>query len=127
MNTFLDDLLTRLEQLIFDYHVKILQVEDRKATLTRRGGSSGTVNAYLYAELVAKKAELEEELVPYQFLYDELKVYKDRNRETPESYLAIIRNQIIGILAEEERYEECIAIQRFALEAERGLLAQKAA
>ena len=54
-------------------------------------------------------------------------MYQQRERETPESYLAIIRTEIIGILAEEERYEECIVVQRFALEVERDLLEQRAA
>ena len=128
MNTFLDDLLAKLEQLIHQYHTRILDLEHRKAALSRRSAAYGRpVNAYHFAYLVSKRAELTEELEPYQFLYDELKVYQQRERETPESYLAIIRTEIIGILAEEERYEECIVVQRFALEVERDLLEQRAA
>ena len=128
MNTFLDDLLAKLEQLIHQYHTRILDVEHRKAALTKRSTTYGRpVNAYHFAYLVSKRAELIEELAPYQFLCDELKVYQQKERETPESYLAIIRTEIIGMLAEEERYEECIAVQRFALEVEREWLAQRAA
>lgn len=92
------------------------QIDDEYNTALHYANRGAIIGKERWDEIENKRVKVEEEKSMWECLHNELKKehHTGNIEKQPQYYIDIIREKIILLFAEKDKFEECLTIQKFA-------------